>query len=74
MSEKELIAHFKYLDRLRNSGATNMFAAGNFLKRDRGLSDKEADRVLGLWMETFSDESPEVRAKAASNAKPESEG
>lgn len=60
--------HFTYLDNLRDSGKTNMFAAGNYLVRDRGLSDADANHVLGLWMDTFKEGSLARRVAKAINA------
>lgn len=51
--ESEDEKHFKYLDRLRESGRTNMFGAGKFLQFERGLSKQEASRVLSAWMRSF---------------------
>ena len=62
---EELADHFDYLDELRDSGETNMWGAGAYLQREQGLDRKEASSVLGMWMETFSDEEPSVRAAKA---------
>ena len=46
--------HLVYLDKLRASGATNMFGAGPFLLRKfPNLSKQQAHGVLGYWMDTF---------------------
>lgn len=50
----ELTEAFEYLDELRKSGRTNMWAAGLFVERELGWSPKAAADVTGLWMETFS--------------------
>ena len=47
-----------YLDRLRESGVTNMFGAGPFLRRKFGLGKAEASAVLVYWMETFGTRHP----------------
>ena len=49
--------HFMYLNRLRESGDTNMFGAGQFLEWEFGMSRAEAKRVLMDWMK-WVDEDP----------------
>ena len=45
----------EYLDRLRDSGVTNMFGATPYIQsRFPSLSRREATQVLSDWMETFS--------------------
>ena len=57
-----VVEHFKYLDKLRDSGAVNMFASGLYLSKNFSLSDVEAGRIVGLWMTTF-DESKSVEQR-----------
>jgi len=45
--------HLYYLDKLRESGVTNMFGATPYLQNEFGLERKEASRILLYWMETF---------------------
>jgi len=45
--------YLDFLDRLRESGATNMFGAGPWLRRAFGLSEKQSHAVLSYWMKTF---------------------
>jgi len=45
--------HKFYLDRLQESGVTNMFGAGAYLEDEFGLSKKEAREVLSQWMQSF---------------------
>jgi len=47
--------HLVYLDKLIESGVTNMFGAAPYLKRAFGLSAKDATVILIYWMETFDD-------------------
>lgn len=52
----------EYLDKLRESGVTNMFGAGQYLDalffEPRAFgSTKEAKAVLMYWMNTFGQES-----------------
>lgn len=44
---------FGYLDKLRDSGATNMFGAGSFICDNFDVSRKESGELLGEWMRTF---------------------
>ncbi|MGA3118104.1 MAG: hypothetical protein ABSF90_27190 [Syntrophobacteraceae bacterium] len=51
--------HLRYLDRLRESGITNMFGAVPFiLLQFPDLSEQQAKQVLIYWMKTFSDRHP----------------
>ena len=47
--------HLLYLDELRESGATNMFGAGAYLKQNFPLSSRQANDILLYWMNTFSE-------------------
>lgn len=47
--------HLEYLDDLRDSGVTNMFGAGAYLRDDFDMDRKTAGAVLGYWMDTFSE-------------------
>ena len=47
--------YFKYLDRLRRAGVTNMFGAAPYLQEEFGLDSKEARDVLLKWMDTFQE-------------------
>jgi hypothetical protein len=56
------LTHYRFLVQLRNSGATNMYGAGQYLEEGYGLSRKEASTVLSDWMNTFDlpeDQQPE---------------
>ena len=50
--------HLEYLDDLRESGITNMFGAGPYVKDAFNLTSIEASKILSYWMETFSDRHP----------------
>lgn len=51
--------HLRYLDVLRESGATNMFGAAPYLREMYPeLSKTEARAILVYWMETFSERHP----------------
>lgn len=44
-----------FLDSLRETGKTNMFGAGAYLKDEfPGLSASVANKILADWMDTFS--------------------
>jgi hypothetical protein len=62
---EELETAFDYLDGLRESGETNMFGAGAYLERAFDYDRRRASAVLQLWMRTYSDDAPAVRASAA---------
>jgi hypothetical protein len=47
--------YFEYLDDLRDSGATNMYAAAPYLVEKFGLTVSEATDVLVRWMESYQD-------------------
>ena len=44
---------FEYLDKLRESGVTNMLGAGEYLQVEFDLSKKDARALLTEWMEQF---------------------
>lgn len=57
-SADQLADYFEYLDGLRDSGMTNMFGAGSYLRDEYQLSRNDASAVLTAWMKTFSDGLP----------------
>lgn len=51
--------HLLYLDRLRESGVTNMFGAVPYLMLEfPDLNEQLAKRVLIYWMKSFSERHP----------------
>ncbi len=56
--DETTLGYFQYLDDLRESGVTNMFGAGAWLRSDFGLGRREAGAVLSDWMKTFSERHP----------------
>ncbi len=46
---------FKFLDALRESGATNMYEASPYIQKRFSVTRYEANRLLTRWMETFSE-------------------
>jgi hypothetical protein len=61
ISKADLVKYFRYLDELRELGATNMFGAGQYLEEAFELKKSDARTVLSHWMETFSDDTVEER-------------
>ena len=51
---------FLFLNRLRESGATNMFGASRYLVMEFDLPQREASKVLKEWME-WVNENPSNR-------------
>ena len=49
--------HLVYLDKLRESGKTNMFGAAPYLIRP-GIGRKEASVILAYWMKSFEERHP----------------
>jgi hypothetical protein len=48
--------HLRYLDVLRESGATNMFGATSWLMNAYPkLTKDQANKILSYWMKTFSE-------------------
>jgi hypothetical protein len=41
---------YLYLNRLRESGATNMYGASPYLQEEFGMDRREASRTLTDWM------------------------
>ena len=46
--------YFDYLNKLRDSGVTNMFGAGSYLQAQFGLDKQTARTILSKWMKSFS--------------------
>jgi len=45
--------YLDYLDKLRESGITNMFGAAPYLQAEFDLTKQEAKDVFVYWMRTF---------------------
>ena len=53
---KATIQHLEFLDRLRESGVTNMFGAVRYLLTEfPELGKQDAKEVLAEWMGSFSE-------------------
>ena len=51
--------HLEYLDRLRESGRTNMFGAGEYVQGRFGVSRAEAKEIVLHWMASFEIRHPQ---------------
>ena len=49
---------FEFLDELRESGVTNMYGAGPYIREEFGATRDESHALLGDWMRTFGDRHP----------------
>jgi hypothetical protein len=47
-----------FLDRIRESGAINMFGAAPYVQEAFSISKKEAKELLLNWMDTFDQRHP----------------
>jgi hypothetical protein len=65
MTVEELTKYFTYLDGLRISGVTNMFAASSYIASEYNLSMQTSRRILTAWMNSFDDQPPQIRAEQA---------
>lgn len=45
-----IIEAYTYLDELRESGATNMFGSGSYVKSEFDISETEAQELVLGWM------------------------
>lgn len=52
--------YFEHLDRLRESGETNMYGAAPYLVDEFGIHKSDARAILARWMETFSERQQEA--------------
>ena len=55
MRTKIMRKEFTYLNRLRESGATNMYGAAPYLEMEFDLDRREAKQVLMDWMQWVSE-------------------
>jgi len=63
ISKEDWTTYFKFLDALRESGATNMLGAGPYLTEAFDIPRGDANKILQAWWKNFSDEPAEVRAE-----------
>ena len=57
-SDEELNKHLEFLDNLRESGVTNMYGAGGYIRDAFDVSRKESSEILAYWMKTFTERHP----------------
>lgn len=67
-SPADLEEAFVYLDDLRASGRTNMWAAHAYLQRVLLWEGKAANDATGLWMKTFAADTPVAARVSAAMA------
>ncbi len=58
LSKKSLTDVFSYLDQLRMSGITNMYASGSYVVAAFSWPQNKASRAVSLWMQTFAIDEP----------------
>lgn len=51
--EKEV---FQFLNELRDSGVTNMFASPRYVQKKFGLDISQASKLVDLWMLNFNED------------------
>ncbi len=51
--------YYEFLDKLRESGVTNMYGAGPYVQREFGVDRQRATDIVITWMETFSERHPQ---------------
>lgn len=56
LTREEMTEGFDYLDKLRESGRTNMWGATAYVEAELDWPKNEAKVVLLVWMETFDGE------------------
>lgn len=57
--------HLAYLDKLRESGESNMYGARPYLQREFGLDKTTATAILTYWMESFPERHPVTEGQTA---------
>lgn len=46
--------YWLYLEQLRRSGVVNMFGAAKYLEKEFGISNRQARKILGDWMDKYN--------------------
>jgi hypothetical protein len=64
ISKEDWTTYFKFLDNLRKSGETNMYAASSYLVDAYDIPEGDAKKILAAWMRTFKDGSASAEARA----------
>ena len=60
---EEEIKVFTYLNRLRESGATNMFGASSYVRKEFGYNRKDSIAIVAKWMTNFDANGYEKKGK-----------
>jgi hypothetical protein len=55
MSNEVNEKYFTYLERLRESGITNMFGAAPYLANAFNIPKDEARKILSAWMQSYEE-------------------
>lgn len=55
LTTKEIQDVLEYLDKLRESGDTNMFGASIYIENHFGYDGEISKKLLVHWMDTFDD-------------------
>ena len=55
MIKEEWIEYYVYLEKLRQSGETNMFGSAPYLREAFGLGRREAIKILSSWMDNYEE-------------------
>lgn len=53
--KEENLEYYEFLEALRKNGETNMFGASPYLQAYFGLDRREANEILGEWMENYNE-------------------
>ena len=61
----EKIEAYTFLDNLRESGKTNMFGAGKYVKLEFGTSESETTDIVTGWMSAVEDGTWDMEAHEA---------
>ena len=61
MDRPEIVTdeHLEYLDKLRESGETNMFGAGPYVQTEFGVDKYDAQDIVMYWMDSFDERHPD---------------
>ena len=53
--KEEWIEYYVYLEKLKQSGVTNMFGSPQFLREAFDLGRREAINIVANWMENYTE-------------------
>jgi len=55
MIKEEWIEYYVYLEKLRQSGETNMFGSAPYLREAFGLGRRESIKIVANWMDNYEE-------------------